>query len=55
MHVDTLTTDVIKNAVSVKRLPEAMLPLPLHDPGVVLVHKPNGEGEVPEERERSTI
>jgi hypothetical protein len=27
-----------------------MLPLSLHDPGVVLVHKPNGEGEVPEAR-----
>ncbi len=29
-----------------------MLPLSLHDPGVVLVHKPNGEGEVPEARKR---
>jgi hypothetical protein len=36
----------------VNYIPEAMLPLSLHDPGVVLVHKPNGEGEVPEERKR---
>ena len=30
-------------------LPEAVVPLPLHDPMVILVHEPDGEGEVPEQ------